>query len=160
MKLAVTDANIFIDLFQIDCLHYLFQLKITLHTTIEVLEELHEHQKAEVNKFVRTRQLTVDYGANFSKEIPFILSPGLAEADKSVFYYAYYLNSGILTGDNKLKKSAEIHFEVHGILWLLDKFVDEGYLSGQEASVKLKSLIALKCRLPEKECERLLNKWK
>lgn len=160
MKLAVTDANIFIDLIHIDCLHYLFQLEIKLHTTIEVLGEMHDHQAEEVNKYVRTKQLSLDYGENFKEDSPIQLSSKLAEADKSVIFYAFELKAGILTGDNALKKSAEKYFEVHGILWLIEKFVEQNFLKGDEACDKLNSLIAYKCRLPKDECEKLFKKWK
>lgn len=160
MKLAVTDANIFIDLIHIDCLHYLFQLKIELHTTVEVLEELHDHQKEEVEKYVKTRQLILDFGANYKREIPYELNTSLAEADKSVFYYAWSLKAGVLTGDNVLKRSLEKHLEVHGILWILERFVLHNFLTGSEACEKLGKLLEYKCRLPKKECEKLMKMWR
>jgi len=160
MKLAVTDANIFIDLIKIDCLHYLFQLKISLHTTAEVLAELYDEQQAEIRKYIKSKQLKLDWGLNYQKDFMDKLGNALAPADKSVFYYALHLKSGILTGDYLLREKAGKYFEVHGILWLLDKFVDAEFLTGNEVCKKLDILILYKCRLPKKECEKLMKKWK
>ena len=40
MKIAVTDACIFIDLIELDLVQPFFQLRVELHTTIDVINEL------------------------------------------------------------------------------------------------------------------------
>lgn len=39
MKLAVTDANIFIDLIKLQLLDYLFQLGVEIYSTREIIDE-------------------------------------------------------------------------------------------------------------------------
>jgi hypothetical protein len=41
MTVAVTDANIFIDLIKLDLIKYLFNINLTIHTTREVFDQLH-----------------------------------------------------------------------------------------------------------------------
>ena len=41
MKLAVTDACIFIDLIELDLVSAFFQLHMELHTTVDVINELY-----------------------------------------------------------------------------------------------------------------------
>ena len=50
--IAITDANVFIDLIEIDTLHLLFELPYTIHTTTFVKDELIDIQKAQVSKYV------------------------------------------------------------------------------------------------------------
>lgn len=45
MKIAVTDACIFIDLIELDLVQPFFQLRVELHTTIDVINELFPEQK-------------------------------------------------------------------------------------------------------------------
>jgi hypothetical protein len=45
MKIAITDANIFIDLMYIELLDELFDIELELHTTINVVDELNELNK-------------------------------------------------------------------------------------------------------------------
>lgn len=159
MKLAVTDANIFIDLIQVDCLQFFFELGIELYTTHEVLEELYDEQKAVLDKYVRTGKLRLEYGFLYEREIKASVSKKLASADKSVFYLAMELKAGILTGDNRLKSLGSGYFEVHGILWIIQKFVDQKFLHAKEACQVLEQLKAFKSRLPEEECDKLLRRW-
>lgn len=45
MKIAVTDACIFIDLIELDLVSPFFQLPVELHSTIDVINELYSDQK-------------------------------------------------------------------------------------------------------------------
>ena len=59
MILAVTDANIFIDLYELDLLPLLFELDLTLYTTKEVLLEGDENQRLQLQLFINNRKLTI-----------------------------------------------------------------------------------------------------
>lgn len=45
MRIAVTDACIFIDLIELDLISDFFQLELELHTTVDVMNELFQEQK-------------------------------------------------------------------------------------------------------------------
>ncbi len=83
MKLAVTDANIFIDLFHIGLINELFESEIELYSTTEVIFELKEEQQ---EKLLTIHKLTIvstddlDYLADLENTLSGRLSP----ADLSV----------------------------------------------------------------------------
>ena len=45
MKVAVTDACIFIDLLELDITSLFFRLNLEIHTTVEVVDELFSEQQ-------------------------------------------------------------------------------------------------------------------
>ncbi len=159
MKLAVTDANIFIDLFHIDLVQEFFQLEIELYTSLEVVDELDDDQQALLRSSKKLTILEVGE-VNFLEELGNSLSSGLSIADTSVFHHARELNSGILTGDNLLRKISEkLGFEVHGIIWLMDEIVKSSLVMNNQAVEKLEELMEYNKRLPTKDCEKMIRKW-
>ena len=59
MAIAVSDANIFIDLLEVDLIDTFFKLKLDLHTTNLVLNELDAEQQAVFKKYINRKLLTV-----------------------------------------------------------------------------------------------------
>ena len=59
MAIAVNDANIFIDLFDIDLIDAFFKLKLDLHTTNLVMNELEFELKTALEKQVNKKKLIV-----------------------------------------------------------------------------------------------------
>ena len=59
MKIAITDANIFIDLIKLQWLGYLFCIDIEIYTTLEVINELIDDQLERVTIFIQSRQLNI-----------------------------------------------------------------------------------------------------
>jgi hypothetical protein len=55
MKLAVTNANIFIDLIKLQMLVLLFSIEI--HTTKEIVDQLNDDQLVHLTKFINSRHL-------------------------------------------------------------------------------------------------------
>lgn len=85
MKIAVTDANIFIDLIEIELLNLLFDLGLEIHTTKAVFDQLNVDQKPIAVKFVEAQALSV-YSFTYEElvEISELEFPtGLDLADKS-----------------------------------------------------------------------------
>lgn len=129
MAIAVNDANIFIDLFEIDLIDTFFKLKLDLHTTNLVMNELEFELKTALEKQVNKKKLIVkklnevELEALKAKEIS---STKLTKPDVSVYAYAKELNATILTSDNRLRKEAKAKgFEVHGILWVFETMMQE-----------------------------------
>jgi hypothetical protein len=58
-RLAVTDANIFIDLIILGLIEHLFGLDIEIHTTREVFDQLTARQKEILTVFYANGRLTV-----------------------------------------------------------------------------------------------------
>ncbi len=59
IQLAVTDANIFIDLIILELIEHLFGLDIEIHTTREVFDQLTTRQKEILNAYHLSGELTV-----------------------------------------------------------------------------------------------------
>ena len=163
MILAVTDANIFIDLIHLEMLGYLFNLDIEIHTTLEVHDQLNTNQKKIIQNFIQSKDLLV-YSFSFEEltEIYSIDCPnGLELADRTIFYYAEKFNSIVLSGDIKLRKYCEkINIDVRGIIWVFDQLNEKKVLSAQVLASKMEELIQFNSRLPIEICQERIQKWK
>ncbi len=163
MILAVTDANIFIDLIYLEMLGYLFNLDIEIHTTLEVHDQLNTNQKKIIQNFIQSKDLLV-YSFSFEEltEIYSIDCPnGLELADRTIFYYAEKFNSIVLSGDIKLRKYCEkINIDVRGIIWVFDQLNEKKVLSAQVLASKMEELIQFNSRLPVEICQERIQKWK
>ena len=163
MILAVTDANIFIDLIHLEMLGYLFNLDIEIHTTLEVHDQLNTNQKKIIQNFIQSKDLLV-YSFSFEEltEIYSIDCPnGLELADRTIFYYAEKFNSIVISGDIKLRKYCEkINIDVRGIIWVFDQLNEKKVLSAQVLASKMEELIQFNSRLPVEICQERIQKWK
>jgi rRNA-processing protein FCF1 len=163
MKIAVTDTNIFIDLIKTELLPHLFQTGYTIHTTYEVVNELLAEQQSALDNFINDQTLIIH--AFSATEITEItnqkLSPGLSFVDQGIFYYAQNQQDYfILTNDNLLRKACKSNLvEVHGILWLMDLFLENGLCSKSMLFKALKHMMQGFNRLPVNECSERLDKW-
>lgn len=137
----------------------LFRMGLEVHTTREILEELYEEQQA---MLLKTGQLAIlDLSEEQWKEInKMSFSRRFSEADRSVLGVAYILKAAILTNEKLMRRKAtQWKLEVHGILWLLDCFVEKDLLSPQTATKKLEHLMETNFYLPKEECLERLAKW-
>lgn len=165
LKIAVNDANLFIDLWEVELIEIFFQLPLEFHTTQLILNELEDEQKEKLSKFIETNQLIVrrltrdeiDNLATIS-----VNSRKLSREDLSVYFYARELNNCmILTGDNRLRKEAQRQgFEVHGILWVFEQMLENQLIEAQSAIELLRNIMNINLWLPMGECEKLIEKWK
>jgi predicted nucleic acid-binding protein len=163
-RIAINDANLFIDLFEIDLIDSFFLLNLEFHTTSLILAELDPNQLTYIQKFVeigklKIREISIAEIETF-KDLP-IQTRKLSINDLSIYFYALELKECmILTGDNRLRTEAEkIGFEVHGVLWLFEEMVNHNILEKQIAVQKLEELIKVNLWLPVRECEKLIEVW-
>ncbi|MBS1507028.1 MAG: hypothetical protein JSS79_10315 [Bacteroidetes bacterium] len=160
MKIAITDANIFIDLIYVELLDALFAIEVEIHTTINVVDELNESQQKAIFKAVKKNRLTIHTQEEFNVPDDIKKSKKLSDSDKSVFSLAFELDAFILSGDGVIRKiSGFQRIEVHGILWLFDKFLESKLITGKKASQKLRDLGSYNKRLPTIECEKRFVEW-
>jgi rRNA-processing protein FCF1 len=144
LKIAVTDANIFIDLFDIGLIDTFFNLNLEIHTTEAVFYELYLEQQEVLNAFRSVGKLVVhnlqeqDFIEIYNENYP----KSLSEADKSVLHVANRLNACVLSSDKTVRNYAKNKkIEFHGMLWLFDQFVETCSLSTADAGNKLKALV-------------------
>lgn len=163
MAIAVNDANIFIDLLEIDLIDTFFKLKLDLHTTDLVLNELDYAQQVVMKKYIYKDGLTVKVMSTIELENIKVLgmqSGKLSPQDVSVYIYAKQINAMILTSDRRLRNEAESKgFEVHGVLWVFEQLLEEKLMKPKKATEKLKELMKINTWLPTDECEKRIDIW-
>lgn len=147
MKVAVTDACIFIDLIELDLVSSFFKLNIELHTTVDVVNELFPEQKQILKAYESGDLLTIhnlveDDFAKIAK-IPF--PRGLSQEDKTVIYLAKGLENAIVLSSDKLVRgfATKQSLECHGLIWIFDQLVGSTIISKKMAVSMLKNLLSL-----------------
>jgi rRNA-processing protein FCF1 len=166
MDVVVSDTNIFIDLYSIDLLNEFFALPFHIHTVDFVINEITEEiQKKTVLKFAEQKKLIVK--THSGKELQEInefstsCKGNLSFVDCSVWRYAQINQYRLLTGDKRLRSQAmSAGVTVAGIIYIFDQFVEHGLLSPADAAEKLEILLKYNNRLPKREIEARLSKWR
>ncbi len=146
MKIAVTDANIFIDILVLGLDTHFFALELEIHTTLDVFNELLPEQQQILNIYKSVHKLTVHILSHSEQHL--LLDPdlprSLSSPDKSVLLLAKKLDAILLSGDKPLRNIAKIKcIEYHGLIWIFDQLVKSGTLTTDLAIPKLKTLQAL-----------------
>jgi predicted DNA-binding protein (UPF0278 family) len=168
LRLAVTDACIFIDLCDLDLINSFFRLDIEIHTTTSVYFELYSEQQQILKAYQSVGRLFVhnlkeeDFLQIQSEYYP----KSLSETDKSVLHLAQKLDACILSSDKTVRNCAKNKsIEYHGMIWIFDKLLEANILSKEEAGSKLKELIATNFIFQNnkslvEEIEKRLKIWK
>jgi hypothetical protein len=168
LKVVVTDACIFIDLYVIGLTEVFFLLEMEVHTTIDVLAELYAVQKQALQPFLEKGSLTahnmeeVDRVAIATANYPKSLSVG----DQTVLYIAEKINAIVLSSDKVVRNVAGARsLECHGLFWIFDELTASSTLSTVIASEKLlllaeKNIIYRNNPKLSGELTARLKKWK
>lgn len=167
MKVAVTDACIFIDLIELDLVASFFKLDIQLHTTVDVVNELFPEQKQLLKAYESGKLLTIhnleEKDFNEMAKIPF--PKGLSQEDKTVIYLALFLNKALVISSDKLVRSfaANQSLECHGLIWIFDELVRQEVISKEVGASMLTNLLSLNQMyngaLIKKEVDKRIRKW-
>lgn len=153
MRIVINDANILIDLINLDLEIPFFQLdQLELKTTDFVFEELHDEQKEILQEYiVQGRLIIIESEEEDLINISNILysTNGLSFEDCSVWYFAKSQEGILLTGDGKLRKQSTADgVEVRGILYIFDQLLLYGIITFDFAILKLNQLYQINDRLP------------
>ena len=111
-KLVISDTNILLDLISVDMLEDFFSLPCDFSTTDFVISEIIQPAQIKaIEKYTKSKKLDiVSFSFEEIIEITDIHSNNTNNAsitDCSVWYYAKKTGGRLLTGDGKLRKSAE-----------------------------------------------------
>jgi hypothetical protein len=161
MRIAVTDASIFIDLYELGGLGWLKTLGFEVHTTDLVLNELSGVQLAVVELVVDVIQKITfeDMAILQNPDLP----KGLSTTDHSLIWYHERLGERVVilfSSDNLIRKwASKRSIEVHGIFWIFDQMVSASYLHHHEACTLLEKLMLVNAWLPQSECKNRLEAW-
>lgn len=146
MKIAVTDACIFIDIIELGLLGEFFNLPFEIHTTLDVLNELYPSQQQVLNTFTDEGKLIIHCLTDEEMaEIGQMVFPkSLSQVDRTVLYTAKKNEAMVISSDKLVRNFSRGHsIEYHGMLWLFDKMIEFGFLSRKDAAQKLKELISM-----------------
>ena len=164
MILLVNDASILIDLLKADLIEPFFQLEYELHVSDLVANEVQEENAADLDAFVRDGKLkkkTFDFEELMAIQLLEVQHKALSVPDCSCLYLSQKLSATLLTGDAPLRRIAEQNkIPVHGLLWVFDELINHDRISRKTASAKLKHILSVNPRLPAKECNKRLLKWR
>lgn len=163
MKIAITDANIFIDLLTASLLDAFAALDLEIITSYEVISELYPEQQVHLNTLLENGQLAIGLvdEPSFS-EWRSIYKPsnGLSYPDQTVLFLAVKNDAMILSGEKLIRKFADRwHLEAHGILWVIDQLVDKEVIRIELAHIALTAIMVRNKWLPLDECNARLEKW-
>jgi predicted nucleic acid-binding protein len=162
MRVAVTDANVFIDLIYLGFTEHIFKIDVEIQTTQFVFDELNQKQKSILNEFIISGKIKIlkfniidiDELANY--ELP----KGLSMQDRSILFCALKEKSIVLSGDIKLRRCCHnLNLEVHGILWIFDRFIEKEIITNSCAVSQMKSLMNYNKWLPIEDCYKRIELW-
>jgi predicted nucleic acid-binding protein len=171
MKIAIKDANVFIDLESMGLLDLWFQLGITTLTSDFVVSELEAGNHHNALASIRAGQVIVaeisglEMAGVFSDFLETHANKGLSDTDLSVIYVAIREQAMVLSGDRLLRSMAEAEsLEIHGTLWILDELVKSSLLKPHVAADRLDALVKRTGKeqryLPKNECDSRISKWR
>lgn len=167
MKVAVTDANIFIDLINLQLLSHFFNLGLQVHTTLQVIDELHDHQAEKLMTYHITGHLKVHEltAEEIESMYRFLDTKKLSDPDKTVLFIARKEKAMVLSSDGPARNIAKQKgIEVHGLVWLFDQLVDNNHISKDAACLSINTLLASNKRYREdtrmnEELNQRLQDW-
>lgn len=144
MKIAVTDACIFIDVIELKLASHLFSLELEIHTSFDVFNELHQDQQEllkvyqSVNKLIIHNISSLEKLAIFNEPFP----RSLSENDKTVIFLARKLEAMVLSSDKAVRNYAKSQsIEYHGLLWIFDQLVAASLIKNADAVKSLTELV-------------------
>lgn len=144
MKIAITDACIFIDLIELQLSSQFFFLKIEIHTTLDVFNELYPEQQEVLRAYQSTGKLIIHNLSPMDRmELKNTAFPrSLSDVDKSVILVAQRNNAMILSSDKAVRNFAKASaIEYHGMLWIFDMLIDHELIRKSEAIIKINNLV-------------------
>ena len=156
MKVVITDANIFIDLYEMDLLEGFFKLPYYISTSIFILEEL-DDIKPMVENLVTVIPVTdKDIAAMSQIDWP----KPFSFPDRTILYFARLHQMMVLSGERRMMAwCKENALEGHGLLYILDAMITNKVYKPKTVSLKLRMLMANNLWMPTDLCEEMIQKW-
>lgn len=144
MKLAITDACIFIELHLLRLTSHFFKMDLEIHTSVDVFNELYAEQQELLKAYEAAGKLFL-HSLTDTDRIVIIKNrypAGLSENDKTVIYLAVQQQAMVLSSDKAVRKFAKKQaIAIHGMFWIFDQLVDSSLLNKQEAIDKLRQMM-------------------
>lgn len=145
MKLAVTDACIFIDLIELQLTSEFFGLPIEIHTSLDVFNELYDEQKEILKAYHSVGRLSIhNLSAQERNQMQAEKFPrSLSDNDRTVLFLADKLNATVISSDKAVRNYARSKaIDYHGMLWVFDKLVEYKLISPSVSIDKINNLFS------------------
>lgn len=145
MKIAITDACIFIDIYDLQLTSKFFGLELEIHTSVDVFNELYDEQQEMLRAFQSVGKLTIhNIESEHRQEIISSTYPrALSSTDKTVLFLAEKIEAMVLSSDKAVRQCAKNKcIEYHGMLWVFDKLIEFGIIDKKTAISKIKQLVS------------------
>lgn len=164
MEIVVSDTQILIDMDASGLLEMVETSSMHFHTVDYVLAELHRspYKRPLIDQLVADGALKVySYEGNQNVDLFVFYSrlaakTNLSITDCAVLKYARDNGYHMLTGDRKLRNHAEDEgVIVSGILYIAERFVEEGLVTGADMADRMEHLLDVNPRLPK----ALFQEW-
>lgn len=155
----VVDANIFIDFHRGRLLAALLALPFTFLAPDVIVAEL---RVPDGQQLVSYGLRSVSLGGDEVAAVAALAQRHRAPSINDLFalILARIETATLLTGDGAVRRLAEsAGIAVHGTLWLLDELVRRRIVTPKQAARGLGQMIASGSRLPERECQRRMERW-
>ena len=156
----ILDTNICVDLFNGNLLESVLKLPDSFLLPDVILAELKEPTgNSLISLGYISHQLSSDAVQIVFQYAGIYTKP--SRTDLFALVAAKTSNITLLTGDDNLRKAADKEkVDVHGLLWLIDKLFDAQIVLGPQLSDSLDIIVAKGAWLPQKDVQRLKEKWK
>lgn len=144
MKIAITDACIFIDIYDLQLTSKFFGLELEIHTSVDVFNELYDEQQEILRAFQSVGRLTIhNIESEQRQEIISSTYPrALSSTDKTVLFLAEKIEAMVLSSDKAVRQCAKTKcIEYHGMLWVFDKLIEFGLIDKTTAITKINQLV-------------------
>lgn len=164
MKIAIKDANIIFDLFDMELLDEFLSLDYHFITSDFVQSEIKSPEtKKKFSNLIKKKKIKIESLSFEELEEADKMKKyksGLSMHDCSVIFLAEKYKAILLSGDKAIRSTAKIiGIEYHGILWALDKLIEQQIITSKAAKEKLTYLMSINNRLPQKECQKRIDRW-
>lgn len=158
VKIYINDANILIDLCDLDLIDEFLKLDMQLCTTDFVMAELEDRQKG----LFGDKLLILSTEPESFTEIVLLVEShsALSFEDCTVWFHAIQQNAVMVTSDKPLRKAAEQKgTSVKGILHLFEEMKKQNCMSLQKSISKLEELKTINPRAPKNLIDQLIANW-
>jgi hypothetical protein len=146
MRIAVTDACIFIDILDLKIASLFFGLDLDIHTSFDVFNELYDEQKELLKAYELGGKLKI-HNITSEERLEIMASnfpKSLSDNDKTVIFLAKKINGMVLSSDKAVRNHAKDQaIEYHGMLWVFDKLMELELLKPADAIDKIKLLVSM-----------------
>jgi hypothetical protein len=145
MTIAITDACIFIDLYDLELINAFFLLDLEIHTSLDVFNELYAHQQAILVAYMAVGKLVVHNLSMQDRHALLAISfpRSLSDNDKTVLYLAEKLGAMVISSDKAVRQFAQKRsIPYHGLIWIFDELVKLIILTPPVAAERLRRLLA------------------